>query len=402
MENDNKNKYNNKMSIYGVISAHGVSKPDEFVVIPPGISILPYSKLYNNLEMEAGNFSKDEHSLIQYEKDRIINFSHNTADIQGTHIYNEGDVIPNLYLYFRVTFGEPIPKYYDTTGIVTKGSILPNVVRIIDENEKEIKNNCLFGHDNSIISNDEIWGKTLTLGEVLKLIVNTGKHGNYFLLTCRGGNIITDAFNRLKCGSHFMGDIKSSKESIFLSINTKLGIIKSLFTGKVCYNQSDINNISREYSFPRDVNNLRKYLFFNGLYRFLDGKITKNYTINVIEFCMLNNIIETKNIELNDIEIIYTNYTNWIITTINNIMVYYAKYKKLLLPDDFYELCDKFLLVIRTDDKYLFNNPQYDSVICYIRLFQLNNDHVKRRIYMDKLKMILQRLLILNLEYSPT
>jgi hypothetical protein len=173
--------------IAGAILGHGATIIDDdiqFVVIPEGIELQPFSRLGCDLELgaDAPTFGKDEMDIYSTKDMRSGTWAHGDPDEMMAHIYKPGDIIYNMQISFRFTWDENTegakPRYY-TTGIVTGGKLMED----IEEAEGEGTNreltrseidDSLRGHDASVFpdfaNKRDIWDRTMTLGEILKYL----------------------------------------------------------------------------------------------------------------------------------------------------------------------------------------------------------------------------------------
>jgi hypothetical protein len=182
-------------SIYGAISAHGVLIKDELVLIPDGIYLKPLSTL-GKMVSTAEQLNKETRYELNDAAGRYYGWDTFASD--ESHCYNPGDLIHNMQLHFKVTWVIEGINYYYTTGIITHSKLMDNIQSV--GKDVDVKKSCLVSHDKDIILNKDmdkdlwdrdIWDKTYTLGEILKIIKNNNREGHYYLIACRGVDPIT-------------------------------------------------------------------------------------------------------------------------------------------------------------------------------------------------------------------
>lgn len=152
---------------WGCILCHGSRAPDSsFVVLPPKscpfLLIADTNKTTTTLEADL--------ELICDMDGRNC-----CEAIYNKKPYRAGAVIPNVVLYFRVTFDNET-RYY-TTGIVTYGKMTYREQSNLFSNDHDLMVSSMSSHDNSIIQQSELWGKRIPFGNIVSLV--TSKYPNF-------------------------------------------------------------------------------------------------------------------------------------------------------------------------------------------------------------------------------
>ena len=212
--------------ITGAIISHGFLIKDQLVVIPEGIYLRPLSNLGVDLSDKVG-IGPETRKLLISAKNRKETWDSGTLEDfhkrSRSHFYNPGDIIHDMYLYFKSTWEyniegneidpseidpseiENLPdgvpqknisyvSYY-STGIITDGIIMGDTktISLYDKTKEQkieevanIFKESMACHDENIIKKEDIWNQIFTLGNILKMITNNRKQGCYYLLACRG------------------------------------------------------------------------------------------------------------------------------------------------------------------------------------------------------------------------
>ena len=217
--------------IFGAIIGHGGLIPDRYVVIPEGIYLQPFSSLG-----DMAFITPEVLKILANSKERRDNWDKLNLRLPGnerSHIYNPGDIIYDMNIYFKATwegkcFGRNMTQYI-SSGIFTDQPTIDEP-KISSGSDEKIKEDSTKGHDTNVIPIGDIWGKRMTLGAILKLLIERYRHGRYYLAACRipyaGYNI-----ENVNCCTLYdaMGPPKLqrsvSKNPQLVNIGTKLGDI---------------------------------------------------------------------------------------------------------------------------------------------------------------------------------
>ncbi len=248
------------------------------MVIPEGIRLKPLGKLgekFNAREL-ADDLDELEDSMIRkyaFESEGYERYA---------HVYTPGDVIPNMFLNFRMIWDiEDGKMLYSNTGIATLANIQTKVE--VGDNEFETKNSSMRSHDRSF---DIDWNDNLTLGQVLRMIVDNEKQGDYWVMACRGGDIVEKA---QACGEEMIKvGLNISTTPIFKSIRDKIDDIERYYSNEKPFTSS-------YESIQNDPELIRLFIATFIIYarNETDGN---NFTISTNLLCTINQIHSTKNI----------------------------------------------------------------------------------------------------------
>jgi hypothetical protein len=172
-----------KKQIYGAILAHGTIVTNDMIMIPKGMTILcptPYGKI---LRMHDGNaFGMVDIQLIQDHKGRQYVCQNN--EIFELKKYTEGMLMENISLEFNLVFKS---GYCYTTGIMTTGKLHSEMMHTEDfKSKNQMRDELMRYHDNAIVKHGDLWDKTISFGQVLKFICDSGMQGSYLGIFCRG------------------------------------------------------------------------------------------------------------------------------------------------------------------------------------------------------------------------
>jgi len=167
-----------KVGLVGAVFAHG-TEIREYVIIPPGMEFCPLAGNSQTLFLREILANID---LYRLHADRLLITPE--AFFQS---FCAGHVITNVKLRFRFTFDENGPDgTCFTTGIVSKGCLHETRMAVSSFRSETCMRDALMApHDESIIPKDELWNSVMSIGKVLKLITNAGKHGRYLGMFCR-------------------------------------------------------------------------------------------------------------------------------------------------------------------------------------------------------------------------
>ena len=271
----------------GMIIAHGKIINDSFVVVPEGIELRPLAHIGTNYNLAH---------LFQYMDnlnnpiDRFKEFDNEESNEYSGRIYKSGDVIPDMILHFKMIWrnSEDTPHIredsvgYFYSGILTNAVISYEYMKLMvgDLNELNtlIKKDSMSHNDNSIGIK---WDDTLTLGNVLKKMVDAQVMGKFWLLACRPGDIIKA---ERACGKEkIRNTLKQSMNVDFFNEYTmKLQSIND-FGVNIKTNNTILKN-----------NHHVIEIFIKNLYRYVLFKLSKdnNFTIDTDLLCDINEIYD--------------------------------------------------------------------------------------------------------------
>jgi hypothetical protein len=267
--------------IFGAIIGHGALIPDRYVVIPRGIYLQPFSSLGNMAFMTPEVLkilaSPDERR-DNWEK--LDELNPRLPESERSHIYKPGDIIYDMNINFKATwegkcFGRNMTQYI-SSGIFTDQPTIDEL-KISSGSDEKIKEDSTKGHDTNVIPIGDMWGKRITLGAILKLLIKNYRHGKYYLVACRipyaGHNI-----ENVNCctlydapvADNAMGPPKLqrsiSKNPQLVNIGTKLGDIMEYVEYTTELN--DVRRMPRAYSKDADVRDRARIYYAN--YRNMD------------------------------------------------------------------------------------------------------------------------------------
>ena len=273
----------------GLILAHGNIINDSFVVIPEGIELRPLAHIGNNYNLSH---------LFQYMDNlnnpigRFNGFDSEESNEYSGRIYRSGDVIPDMTLHFKMIWrrSRETPSIrendigYFYSGVLTNATISEEYMKMMIGHSSELDTTIM---KDSMSHNDDSvgieWDSTLTLGNVLKKIVDANVQGKFWLLACRPGDIVKA---ERACGKNMMRNrLKQSIDADFFNHYTlKLKTIKD-----------DWENTKSNV----DLLNNNKHLiqiFLNNLYNYIVFKSSKdnNFTINTDLLCDVNEIYDKR------------------------------------------------------------------------------------------------------------
>lgn len=195
----------------GLIAGHGNAETGDFIMLPPGIYLRTVNPIGKPLNLSDINSKTLESFANSYERADAYNYPDNIEGLKEGHYYVPGDLIYDMNITFESFFGKDTDEFknneflgsYYSAGIITTGECMKTSkkIKVINQlpkmpgesNANHVKRNALhlikrdslLGNDASIISDDDIWNHTFTLGSIIKLLVDKGKQGHYFIFSCR-------------------------------------------------------------------------------------------------------------------------------------------------------------------------------------------------------------------------
>lgn len=272
----------------GLISGHGSIITDQFVVIPPGISLRPLAKAGTSFNV---NDLQDDLDELETKEMRMFAFDSDVYDEQRGHVYSEGHVIPNMVIHFQLIWEKSSDTkikddevLYAVTGVTTERKIDTSIKKSkLNLLNTTVKRESMKSHEPTI---DIDWNARLTLGQVLRKIKEKKKEGNYWLLACREGEIVNA---ELECGSEMLKKrLKTSQMNIFSSI-----------VDKIDYIDRKKGSIDIRIKQLRDNRNLIDE-FIQIYIIYCKTKITadNDYTIDSTLLCEINEIVDKNFIKL--------------------------------------------------------------------------------------------------------
>ena len=137
--------------IYGAIIGHGVLIPDQYVVIPEGIYLQPFSSLGKTAKVgEKGHVTPEVLKILADPVKRQTswgNLNLKLPEKERSHIYNPGDIIYDMIIHFKATWEEKcfgkIVTQYIPSGIFTDQSTIDEI-KICDGPDERIKNDSTY------------------------------------------------------------------------------------------------------------------------------------------------------------------------------------------------------------------------------------------------------------------
>lgn len=190
----------------GIIIGHGSQDNTRFCIIPDNIIIQPVTE--SGKSAKLASFLRSRYNVADFYDNRL----RGTMDFADGYEnkYMPGSLMPHITLKFETIFppsaSDPT-RGFSLTGIITQS--IPSSTELInpitEQTDEEIKNGSMKFNDESIFTNDEIWGKRVKLSTVLKKISEKiAEPGSaipqaYILTTCRSSesHFITYLQNRL-------------------------------------------------------------------------------------------------------------------------------------------------------------------------------------------------------------
>lgn len=257
------------MSLVGAICAHGRETTDDtIVIIPQNIELYP--------------LADKQQSLTRWNVLPNIDLYN---DIHGRRIvlstlynqYKPGYALRNLELNFNVTFEDTATCH--TTGIMTYGRLHDEFLNVSDyKTNTELRNELMCWHEDAIIPKDQIWDKTIDLGNVLKLIENSKKFGKYIGMFCRSKNV---------CAKNTLPK--------FVTVKLTNDIFHSFFDKLDSFEIAAISRNISEFSLTGiTLSKLKIRVILDELCKAMRQKLLINNTISQFEFYSVIEIYYTK------------------------------------------------------------------------------------------------------------
>ena len=190
----------------GIIIGHGSQDNTRFCIIPNNIIIQPVTE--SGKSAKLASFLRSRDNVADFYDNR----SRGTMDFADGYEnkYMPGSLMPHITLKFETIFppsASDSTRTFSLTGIITQS--IPSRTELLnpitEQTDEEIKNESMKFNNESIFTNDEIWGKRVKLSTVLKKISEKiAEPGSvipqaYILTTCRSSesHFITYLQNRL-------------------------------------------------------------------------------------------------------------------------------------------------------------------------------------------------------------
>lgn len=170
-----------RKEIVGAIVAHGNRSPDStFVVLPrDGPAFIHCVAGTDTLT----DLRAVDTTIINDTEGRML---HDGVYPDSPKAYMRGAAFKNVELKFHVIFPQ-ISEFY-TTGIVTSKKMMDCSMPIDSRCDYSIMQLAMDAHDDRIIPKDDLWGKTMHLGEVINVLKSAGKLNGFIGVFCRAAN----------------------------------------------------------------------------------------------------------------------------------------------------------------------------------------------------------------------
>ncbi|ARF09584.1 hypothetical protein Indivirus_1_207 [Indivirus ILV1] len=274
----------------GIIMAHGRQRINKFIVIPEGMHIRTMSN--SGGSPNTGEFIQNTDLDTPTNRHKI--WDKELTGVGG-RIHGPGEIIGDLTLEFRVTWDQNPGLIYANTGVYTEGQINVKIRDGSGLSEEDLKKASMnkTHNDNDIINPDVAWGKSETLGSIIKNIVKAKKKGRYILQACRAGNLINNVPE--SCGKESHDQLKRSVTSIYQNFHNKLKEIIASINDKG-YLGAITSDDTQMYTGNPLIKLQKKQYFVSEFTTYIKSRIgpLNDFTLDLEELCDFAELYDNK------------------------------------------------------------------------------------------------------------